>query len=239
MTPKWHRPGRTRREVLLVAAAGLTAVSGVLVGVGSFQQQPAPPQPPSTGAGQRGSGPADGDQRGPSSGGAPSGSPSPGRADAAKPLPHSRPVRVVVPSLGISSSLERLGLDSKQVMETPREPGSAGWYERGTAPGSRGPAVLAGHVTWNGTPAVFFRLGGLKPGRRIEVVREDGRTAVFTVDRTERYAKKDFPTVEVYRNPGSAALRLITCGGKYSAARGHYSDNVVVFATLTGSHRRG
>lgn len=238
MTPMWHRPGRTRREVLLAVAAGLTVVSGVLVGAGSLQQHPAPPQPPSAAGGPRGSGSgsgsADGGEREPSPGHS-----SPGRADAAKPLPLSRPERIVVPSLGISSTLERLGLDSEQVMETPRAPGRAGWYERGTAPGSKGPAVLAGHVTWNGTPAVFFRLGRLKPGDRIEVVREDGRTAVFTVDRTERFAKKDFPTVEVYRNPGSAALRLITCGGEYSAARSRYSDNVVVFATLTGSRGGG
>ncbi|EST26495.1 class F sortase [Streptomyces niveus] len=50
------------------------------------------------------------------------------------------------------------------------------------------------------------------------------------------YPKDDFPTVEVYRNLDHAGLRLITCGGDFSEADLRYADNVVVYATLTGSH---
>ncbi|NEE26831.1 class F sortase, partial [Streptomyces sp. SID7982] len=57
----------------------------------------------------------------------------------------------------------------------------------------------------------------------------------FTVDRTAVYPKDEFPTVEVYRNLDHAGLRLITCGGEYSASDSRYADNVVVYATLTDS----
>lgn len=99
--------------------------------------------------------------------------------------------------------------------------------------------MIAGHVTWNGAPGVFFGLGKLGPGDRISVRRADGRTADFTVERTALYPKDRFPTVEVYRNLDHAGLRLITCGGDYSKEDSHYADNVVVYATLTGSHGHG
>ncbi|MFD0330343.1 hypothetical protein ACFQZC_24540 [Streptacidiphilus monticola] len=42
-------------------------------------------------------------------------------------------------------------------------------------------------------PAVFWGLSALKRGAAVEVSRVDGRTAVFTVDRTASYSKAAFP----------------------------------------------
>jgi sortase (surface protein transpeptidase) len=102
----------------------------------------------------------------------------------------------------------------------------------GAAPGALGPAVIAGHVTWDGAPAVFHRIGTLRPGDRVAVSRKDGKTAVFTVSRVDRFSKSRFPSKAVYGAIDHAGLRLITCGGTYDAARHRYLDNVVVFAKL-------
>lgn len=103
-------------------------------------------------------------------------------------------------------------------------------------PGELGPAVIAGHVTWNAEPAVFFDLGKAKKGTRIEVGRDDGKTAVFTVDRTVRYPMDEFPTLEVYGNLDHAGLRPITCGGAYADATHQYADDdEVVYASLTSA----
>jgi LPXTG-site transpeptidase (sortase) family protein len=150
-------------------------------------------------------------------------------------MPASVPERISIPSLSVSSTLEKLGQGKGGAMETPRDPAKAGWYAPGPSPGARGPAVIAGHVTWNGEPSVFHRLSALKSGDTIEVTRQDGKTAEFTVDRIAQFPKNRFPTVQVYRNVDHAGLRLITCGGRYSQAKRYYSDNVVVFASLTGS----
>lgn len=150
-------------------------------------------------------------------------------------LPSSRPVSITIPSLEVTSDLEELGLGKNRAMETPKDPAKAGWYRPGATPGAIGPSVIAGHVTWDGSPAVFFELTELDAGDRIEVRRVDGRTAVFTVDRTATYPKDEFPTVEVYRNLDHAGLRLITCGGDYSEDDNRYADNVVVYASLAGS----
>lgn len=217
-----------RRRALLAAALVLALVgAGTLVLGLTGGTDPAPSQPPAATGKPNGTESESGtDDRD-------------GGTDASPPhktaaaLPSSPPKRLRIPGLDVDSALEDLGQDARHVMETPEDPAKAGWYAPGTTPGAKGPAVVAGHVTWNGKPSVFYRLGKLTKGERIEVRRADGRTAVFTVDRVKRYAKKRFPTVEVYRNLDHAGLRLITCGGTYDAAKRYYADNVVVFATLT------
>ena len=151
-------------------------------------------------------------------------------------LPSAEPLRIGIPRLHVSSRLEDLGVDDDGVMEVPAEPANAGWYTLGPSPGALGPAVVAGHVTWNQVPAVFFRLGELRPRDVIEVTRTDGVVAVFAVTRVERYPKSSFPTDRVFGPIDHAGLRLITCGGDYEQAAHRYSDNVVAFARLTGWH---
>ncbi|MEV4996459.1 class F sortase [Streptomyces niveus] len=224
-----------RRAALFGAISVLLVVGGLLLVLGMDRQRPEPPRAVDKGGGVpsvAGSGPGSGS--GPKSGSGPESEPPSVRKQAAA-LPASDPVRVTIPSLKVDSTLERLGLDENRAMQTPKDPDKAGWYEPGPTPGANGPSVIAGHVTWDGEPTVFFDLARIDPGDTVEVARKDGRTAEFTVDRVATYPKDDFPTVEVYRNLDHAGLRLITCGGDFSEADRRYADNVVVYATLTGS----
>jgi sortase (surface protein transpeptidase) len=149
-------------------------------------------------------------------------------------LPESEPVAVSIPRIGVQSTLVELGLDENGKMELP-DPAVAGWFNRGPTPGALGPAVITGHVTWNG-PAVFYRLGAVRRGDQVSVTRKDGKTAVFTVTRVAKYSKSRFPSQAVYGAIDHAGLRLITCGGTYDAARHTYLDNVIVFAKLKAVH---
>lgn len=153
-------------------------------------------------------------------------------------LSESVPLEVGIPRLGVQSGLVELGIDQAGAMEVPSGPAAAGWYNLGPAPGALGPAVIAGHVTWNQAPAVFFRLSMLQKGDRVTVTREDGRTAVFSVRRISRFAKSQFPTDEVFGAIDHAGLRLITCGGEYDDSAHRYLDNVVVFARLIAERRQ-
>ncbi|GAA2103026.1 class F sortase [Microlunatus panaciterrae] len=148
-------------------------------------------------------------------------------------LPESDPVSVAIPRLGVRTTLVRLGLDARGELEVPHDPAQPGWFIGGAAPGALGPAIIAGHVTWNRAPAVFYRLGSLRRGDHVSVRRSDGKTAVFTVVRVSRFAKARFPTKAVYGPIDHAGLRLITCGGTYDSSRHRYLDNVVVFARLS------
>ena len=149
------------------------------------------------------------------------------------PRKPSPPVRVEIPSIGVSSRLVRLGLNADGTMEVPRDYGLAGWFTGGAMPGQDGPAVISGHVDSKTGPAVFYRLRELRRGDRIRVQRAAGDWLVFEVTGTARYAKAAFPTEAVFGPVTGPVLRVITCGGDFDRARGHYLDNVVVTATPT------
>ena len=92
--------------------------------------------------------------------------PSPGvalAAGAAKPLAGSVPVRLLIPAIGVDSTLMELGLHDDGTMEVPPAGFPAGWYSGAPTPGELGPAVIAGHVDWTG-PGVFYDLHKLAAG---------------------------------------------------------------------------
>jgi sortase (surface protein transpeptidase) len=145
------------------------------------------------------------------------------------------PVRIEIPRIGVASPLDRLGRAADRTVEVPDRWERAGWYADGTRPGDPGSAVILGHVdSRRDGPAVFFRLRDLRRGDEIKVVRADGSTVRFAVDRTEQYPKSRFPTDDVYYPTLTPGLRLVTCGGEFDADARHYRSNVIVFASLRG-----
>ncbi|MER5782767.1 class F sortase [Streptomyces mobaraensis] len=151
-----------------------------------------------------------------------------------RPLPPVTPVRVRIPEIKVDAPLRGLRLLPDGSLASPPQDDKnlAGWYEAGTAPGAIGTAVVAGHVDTPTGPAVFYNLGALKKKDLVEIVRADGRTAVFTIDAIEVYDRGDFPSRKVYGASGRAELRVITCGGGFSEERHAYLGNVVVYAHL-------
>ncbi|MFI5688593.1 class F sortase [Streptomyces sp. NPDC051636] len=165
------------------------------------------------------------------------GRPDPGEERLAFPaLAPSPPTRIRIPAIRVNAPLMGLGLTSSGSLDVPPAGNKnlAGWYEAGTTPGERGTAIVAGHVDNTEGPAVFYDLGALRRGAAIEVDRQDGSVAVFTVDAVEVYSARDFPDEKVYGAARRPELRVITCGGGYSKVTG-YQGNVVVFAHLTAS----
>lgn len=142
-----------------------------------------------------------------------------------------QPVRIRIPAIDVTSSLIGLGLRRDGTLQVPSTAGQAGWFTGAPAPGRIGPAIIVGHVRWNGQSGVFSRLSSLNFGDRIFVTRRDGTTVVFRVTRVSRFTKAHFPTNLVYGNIDHAGLRLITCDG-FDAAGRAYLDNLVVFAML-------
>jgi Sortase domain len=142
------------------------------------------------------------------------------------------PARLRIAAIGVDAAIERLGLNGDGTIEVPRDPGEAGWYTDGLAPGEQGPAVILGHLDSATGPAVFWRLSSLKAGSEVVVAREDGSSATFSVQRVSSFPVDAFPTDQVYGATTDPELRLITCGGQYSLVQRRYLQNVVVFAVL-------
>jgi sortase (surface protein transpeptidase) len=153
----------------------------------------------------------------------------------AQPLAPSVPVRIVIPAIAVDAPVTKLGLDADGAVQVPPldDHNLAGWYTGSVTPGAQGAAVMLGHVDSWSSGSVFFKIKDLKSGDKVDVIRANGSTAVFTVDGLQKAAKVAFPTSHVYGSPGYPALRLITCGGPFNAATGSYLDNIIVYAHLT------
>ena len=219
-TPRARTSGGLRARVAGVAGILLIAGGAAAVGVTVAAQQHAP-RPSLAAAGA--TGPAAGNARGPS-------------------LRRSLPVSVDIPAIGVDSKLLHLGVNSDGTIRVPSlyaRPSEAAWFKYSAAPGQIGASVIEGHLDGYHGPAVFFRLGALRPGDRIDVTLADGITAIFRVTGVRQYLKSRFPARAVYGTAGYAALHLITCGGAFDRATGHYLSSTVVFASLTSSRPAG
>jgi hypothetical protein len=215
-------PRRPSPRTWLVLALALVLVGATAIVLGITGQQNAP-QP----AAGTGSPPPE-----------PTRSSAPGTSAAPEAVDAAEPVSVNLPSIGVTSDLMRLGLNDDGTVQVPplEREDRAGWYERGPAPGALGPAVILGHVdSAQYGPGVFFDLGAVQPGDTVEVARADGSVVAFVVDRVEVHPKEEFPTIDVYGNTDDSQLRLITCGGDFDSSARSYEDNVIVFATLSGT----
>lgn len=142
------------------------------------------------------------------------------------------PVVLDIPALEVRERLIGLRKQRNGLLQVPADPQRAGWYSEGAAPGDPGPAVLVGHVDSYRGPGVFAGLKRMRKGDLVHVRRADGTRASFRVTLVRTYAKRSFPTKLVYVGDGRPSLRLITCGGAFDEASGHYLSNTVVFAAL-------
>jgi len=164
------------------------------------------------------------------------------------------PLELRLPSLRLTAPVLGVGLNSKNVMDTPM--GSAKdsvwqkvfWYRGGGIPGDATTATIAGHVDdVLGRPAIFARLKDLRPGDTVVV--HDTRTGLdvdFLVTHTITYTLKQTvdPAVlaQIY-GPGPVAgqgpepsadgiahLTLITCTGNWVRAASTFDHRLVVYA---------
>lgn len=145
------------------------------------------------------------------------------------------PVKVEIPAIGVTSGLEDLAIGSQGELDPPKAWLSAGWYAKGVVPGAVGPAIIAGHIDSPTGPAVFLHLHELKPGDTVRVTLSSGAVETFTVSGSRSALKSQFPTSDVYGTTPTPTLRLITCGGVFNPAIGHYDENLIVSADLTSA----
>lgn len=199
----------------VMALVLLTGLALIRNGSGEFDVGPPQPAPAAAAADDR--------------------TPADGLAKAPAPLPYSVVDRVRIPAIRVDAPVVPVGLDTDGWVGAPPpdDPNLAGWFTGAVSPGEKGTAVVVGHVDNARGPAVFYGLGALKKGNRVEVLRKDGKTATFEVYDIQVFQKSAFPGDRVYGNRGTPELRVITCGGGFSQEHG-YDGNVVVFARLAG-----
>jgi len=159
-------------------------------------------------------------------------------SQSAAPKPAAAPVSLTIPLIGVQTNLMTLGLgrDGTLQVPPPNMVSVAGWYTGSPRPGAIGSSIIVGHIDGDAgnVKGVFFRLRQLSAGDKIYVKRADGTLVEFRVTSIQQYPKDHFPTEAVYGPVPDPELRLITCGGAFDPATGHYVLNLVVYATEVG-----
>jgi hypothetical protein len=111
--------------------------------------------------------------------------------------------------------------------------GSRTTQEHAPQPGQPGVAIVAGHVdSANAGPGALYRLTDLTVGDSIRVDLQGHSSNWRVSSEPEMTAKTRLPP-SLFDTAGPPRLALVTCGGPFDSATGHYIDNVIVWAVPT------
>jgi LPXTG-site transpeptidase (sortase) family protein len=139
------------------------------------------------------------------------------------------PVRLRIGAIGVDAPILPVGV-AGGTTQIPADVREVGWYRFGSRPGERGSTLLVAHVSSAVQGAgVFFDLREMQPGDIVRVSLRDGGSAAYRVIARREVAKGALPAL-AFANGGTEVLTLVTCGGPYDAATGHYLDNILVYA---------
>lgn len=169
-----------------------------------------------------------------------SGGPGPGsRAPGTK-----KSSRLVIPSLGVNAPVVPAGASGPDggALDVPANVHVIGWWdgrwkspdglvrERVAKPGDAGVALLAGHIDSAAQGhGALYKLQQVKTGAGITVYGDQGAVTRWTVTRLQVVPKDALPRA-LFESSGPARLAIVSCGGPFDSAAGHYTDNVIAWA---------
>jgi hypothetical protein len=154
---------------------------------------------------------------------------------------------LVIPKLGVDAPLAptgAVGAPETASLTIPSDIQTVAWWdgtvqdghriiqEDAPKPGQAGVAVIAGHIDSAAAgPGALFNLKDLTPGDGITIVGSNGQRANWTVSAAPETALKTELPASLWVTTGPPKLAIVTCGGPFDSATGHYVDNVIVWAT--------
>jgi sortase (surface protein transpeptidase) len=143
-----------------------------------------------------------------------------------------RPVRLQIEFLEVDAAVVDVGVTAGGDMDTTKEPYGIAWYEKGSAPGWSGNALMAGHNYWNGVPGSFVYLSYLPVGEKVLIEYEDGSTGEFSVISNATYELEDIPASVMVPKDGNTRTTLISCNGKNIPGFGYTQRTIVLLKAL-------
>jgi hypothetical protein len=160
---------------------------------------------------------------------------------------------LVIPALGVAAPLVAVGASGPPgaaSLTVPSNIGEVGWWD-GTVtdrtktvqepvprPGQSGVAIIAGHVDSEAAgPGALYDLQYLRVGDTVQVVGSDGHDSAWTVSTTPETNPKTALPASLFVTTGRPRLALVTCGGPFDSATGHYVDNLIVWAVPSTQRR--
>jgi LPXTG-site transpeptidase (sortase) family protein len=123
------------------------------------------------------------------------------------------PYTLRIPRIGVEAPVVPIESNEDRVLLPPRDPGIAGWWRDGAAPGEpQGSAVLVGHTVRNHGGGIFDDVGELRAGDTIEV---EGPASALTyrIQSVEVLSKDEVAhnAEQIFTQSGPGRLVVITC----------------------------
>ena len=141
------------------------------------------------------------------------------------------PVRLIIPSINVDTTIEPVGLTPSGAMDTPNNATNVGWFNLGSRPGEIGSAVIDGHFdSENSANGVFLNLSELRKGDSIQVEDSAGTTKTFVVRESHEYDPGYLE--DVFTRSDGSHLNLITCDGVWDKDKKSFDKRLIVFADL-------
>jgi len=139
------------------------------------------------------------------------------------------PRRLQLAAAGVDAAVVPVGVGPGRQLAVPGDVRLLGWWSSGPLPGSpAGTVVIDGHVDDRGGPGALFRLARTPVGAAL-VLQTPAGVLRYVVQARRLYGKDQLPG-DLFTAAGRPRLVLITCGGPFDRASGHYQDNVVLYA---------
>jgi LPXTG-site transpeptidase (sortase) family protein len=155
------------------------------------------------------------------------------------------PYTLRIPRIGVDAPVAPIQSNEERILEPPRDPGIAGWWSDGAAPGEpQGSVLVVGHTVRNKGKGVFNDMGDLSGGDAIEVAGSDSTLTyrvrsidVLSKDEVARSAEQIF--AQTAWPAGPYHLRRL---GRESMAvqhRDHRDAGLMVILALAGTSPAG
>jgi LPXTG-site transpeptidase (sortase) family protein len=135
-----------------------------------------------------------------------------------------------IPRIGVDARVVPIQSNVERILEPPQDPGVAGWWSEGAAPGEpHGSAVVVGHTVRNRDGGVFDNVRDLSVGDAIEV-EGSNTTLTYRVQSIDVLSKNELArdAEEIFAQTGAGRLVLITCDDWDGTA---WRSNIITIAT--------
>lgn len=144
------------------------------------------------------------------------------------------PVRIVIPSIGVNSSVSPTGLTSSGALGVPYNVFYTAWYDQSAFPGQQGATLIDGHVSSWTSKGVFYYIKDLKAGDLIKVTNRAGTTFNYSVVKSQVFSANSVNMASAVTpiTPGTPGLNLITCTGDVIPGTSLFNERVIVYSSL-------
>ena len=132
-------------------------------------------------------------------------------------VPDYAPRQIIIPKLYVYSRVRPLSVNGRNQLQAPGNIYDSGWYSASAKPGMAGTLLLDGYTEGPTKPGVFASLSKLVAGDVIQIVRGDGKTLSYSVNKTQMLPITSVNLSQLM-SPGVAGksgLNLVTTSGPF------------------------